>query len=312
MKKSKFLLLGSLSSLAAIPFVAAKCGDTKEDEKKPTETTPGNPAETPGGSQNNPGGNQNPGSDTAPANVVKIDLSKLEEKIKEELNKLAKNGVSPESVLDVIKKVKGLETLTLSDLSTVEFKDKKLTIEAHKDSKLISGKYEFTVQSESSIDPLMSHKNKIKEFVFKNLKELNVENPSLATDFNGLFKDLEIDSAKTKDDFLRIKEDLKYLFGQWYSSFEESPFHFNYSDVEPDKDDKESKSISGGNPYAYVSLDVIEDIKKQIEANKDNENHIYATLNSDIQTVKEALEKQIEEQNNSIEKLFEDILNKLE
>ncbi|EIN15135.1 Variable surface lipoprotein K' (VpmaK') [Mycoplasmopsis agalactiae 14628] len=40
MRKSKFLLLGSLSSLVAIPFVAAKCGgtkETKEDEKKPAE-----------------------------------------------------------------------------------------------------------------------------------------------------------------------------------------------------------------------------------------------------------------------------------
>ncbi|WP_318035841.1 variable surface lipoprotein [Mycoplasmopsis agalactiae] len=61
MKKSKFLLLGSLSSLAAIPFVAAKCGDTKEEEKKPT----GAPTETPGGSQKNPGGSQNPGTEMA-------------------------------------------------------------------------------------------------------------------------------------------------------------------------------------------------------------------------------------------------------
>ncbi|EIN15130.1 Variable surface lipoprotein L (VpmaL) [Mycoplasmopsis agalactiae 14628] len=38
MKKSKFLLLGSLSSLAAIPFVAAKCGDTKDEEKKQDDT----------------------------------------------------------------------------------------------------------------------------------------------------------------------------------------------------------------------------------------------------------------------------------
>ncbi len=34
MKKSKFLLLGSVASLASIPFVVAKCGETKE-EKKP-------------------------------------------------------------------------------------------------------------------------------------------------------------------------------------------------------------------------------------------------------------------------------------
>ncbi len=33
MKKSKFLLLGSVASLASIPFVAAKCGETKEEKK---------------------------------------------------------------------------------------------------------------------------------------------------------------------------------------------------------------------------------------------------------------------------------------
>nr|WP_307927640.1 variable surface lipoprotein [Mycoplasmopsis bovis] len=38
MKKSKFLLLGSVASLASIPFVAAKCGETKE-EKKPEAPT---------------------------------------------------------------------------------------------------------------------------------------------------------------------------------------------------------------------------------------------------------------------------------
>ncbi len=39
MKKSKFLLLGSVASLASIPFVAAKCGETKE-EKKPEGPKP--------------------------------------------------------------------------------------------------------------------------------------------------------------------------------------------------------------------------------------------------------------------------------
>nr|WP_307937768.1 variable surface lipoprotein [Mycoplasmopsis bovis] len=34
MKKSKFLLLGSVASLASIPFVAAKCGETKKKKKK--------------------------------------------------------------------------------------------------------------------------------------------------------------------------------------------------------------------------------------------------------------------------------------
>nr|WP_308436180.1 variable surface lipoprotein [Mycoplasmopsis bovis] len=31
-EKSKFLLLGSVASLASIPFVAAKCGETKEEK----------------------------------------------------------------------------------------------------------------------------------------------------------------------------------------------------------------------------------------------------------------------------------------
>nr|WP_307919189.1 variable surface lipoprotein [Mycoplasmopsis bovis] len=38
MKKSKFLLLGSVASLASIPFVAAKCGETKEEKKPETPT----------------------------------------------------------------------------------------------------------------------------------------------------------------------------------------------------------------------------------------------------------------------------------
>ncbi len=54
MKKSKFLLLGSVASLASIPFVAAKCGETKEEEKKKPE-----------GDQK-PGGDKNPGENKTP------------------------------------------------------------------------------------------------------------------------------------------------------------------------------------------------------------------------------------------------------
>ena len=56
MKKSKFLLLGSVASLASIPFVAAKCGETKEEKKleadKPDQSTPANPDQ---GTPANPG-----------------------------------------------------------------------------------------------------------------------------------------------------------------------------------------------------------------------------------------------------------------
>ncbi|WP_301006015.1 hypothetical protein [Mycoplasmopsis bovis] len=48
--------------------------------------------------------------------------------------------------MNVLKKVKGLEKLTLLHFSTVEFKDNKLTVKAIEDSNLITGKYEFTAQ----------------------------------------------------------------------------------------------------------------------------------------------------------------------
>ncbi|WNA91437.1 variable surface lipoprotein [Mycoplasmopsis bovis] len=60
MKKSKFLLLGSVASLASIPFVAAKCGETKEEEKKPEEGK--NPSENTEPDKN-PGVDKNPGGE---------------------------------------------------------------------------------------------------------------------------------------------------------------------------------------------------------------------------------------------------------
>ncbi|MBT1333009.1 hypothetical protein FCL74_04125, partial [Mycoplasma bovis] len=202
----------------SIPFVAAKCGETKEEEKKKPEegknpgqntdpgknpgqnTDPGKnpggdknpetdkkpeeekkpeadkpsdkPADKPGGDKNpetdkkpeeekkpeadkpsdkpadKPGGDKNPETDTTPAKPTKIDISKLETNIQNELKNLAKKDVLSEDIIDVLKKVKGLESIRLGDLSKVEFneEDKKLTIEAHRDSKLITGKYELTAQ----------------------------------------------------------------------------------------------------------------------------------------------------------------------
>nr|WP_307917987.1 variable surface lipoprotein [Mycoplasmopsis bovis] len=40
MKKSKFLLLGSVASLASIPFVAAKCGETKKKKRRNLKARP--------------------------------------------------------------------------------------------------------------------------------------------------------------------------------------------------------------------------------------------------------------------------------
>ncbi len=53
MKKSKFLLLGSVASLASIPFVAAKCGETKEEKETRARQKPGG--------DKNPGENKTPG-----------------------------------------------------------------------------------------------------------------------------------------------------------------------------------------------------------------------------------------------------------
>ncbi|WP_233755464.1 variable surface lipoprotein [Mycoplasmopsis agalactiae] len=115
MKKSKFLLLGSLFSLAAIPFVAAKCGGTKEEGNK-------NPADTQGGGQ----------TDSTPSTSTTVDLSKLDQTIQAQLNKLAKDGVKKEEVLVILKTVEGLKDIKAEDLSTVEFKDKNLLLQLKK------------------------------------------------------------------------------------------------------------------------------------------------------------------------------------
>ncbi|WP_280124805.1 hypothetical protein [Mycoplasmopsis bovis] len=122
-------------------------GEKKPEADKPAEKPGDKPADKPGENKNpaqNTDQGKNPETDTTPAKSTKIDLSKLESNIKNELSKLAKDGVSPEEVLDVLKNVKGLEKLTLLHFSTVEFKGNKLTVEAVEDSNLITGKYEFT------------------------------------------------------------------------------------------------------------------------------------------------------------------------
>nr|WP_307924653.1 variable surface lipoprotein [Mycoplasmopsis bovis] len=132
MKKNKLLLsLGSLSIFSAIPFVALLNVIIQKlkiiivySSKEPGTTDPG----------------------TTEKENVKVDLDKLSDKVKEELNKLAKEKVTKEEVVAVLKTEKGLEKLTTEDLTKVEFKDNKLTIEANKDSKLVSGTHVFDAQ----------------------------------------------------------------------------------------------------------------------------------------------------------------------
>ncbi len=87
MKKSKFLLLGSVASLASIPFVAAKCGETKEEEKTKPE-----------GDQK-PGGDKNPETDKKPEGEKKPETDKKpegEKKPEAEENKTPGENKTPE------------------------------------------------------------------------------------------------------------------------------------------------------------------------------------------------------------------------
>ncbi|WP_268952597.1 variable surface lipoprotein [Mycoplasmopsis agalactiae] len=153
MKKSKFLLLGSLSSLATIPFVAAKCGDTKEEESK-------NPADTQGGGQSNPGGNQNPGtegggnnSSTTPetsANNSKTDISKklsaenlkeLTKKLKDEFNVNPNYDKVQKALSEYFKEIKTSDFL-------VQGSSTKLEITIKGDSTKFQGTIILTKQSD--------------------------------------------------------------------------------------------------------------------------------------------------------------------
>ncbi|UUM25495.1 variable surface lipoprotein [Mycoplasmopsis agalactiae] len=124
MKKSKFLLLGSVASLASIPFVAAKCGDTKEEEKKP--------AEIPGGGQKAPEtpaeGNQNPGTenggnsnDNSSASTEKKSLAALISNNNQQLGKIKANDEN--SILDALLAKNKSLNLDKSQLDVKKIKD---------------------------------------------------------------------------------------------------------------------------------------------------------------------------------------------
>ncbi|UUM25486.1 variable surface lipoprotein [Mycoplasmopsis agalactiae] len=177
MKKSKFLLLGSLSSLAAIPFVATKCGDTKEEENK-------KPAEMPGGGQKDPNtpaeGSQNPGtegggnsSSTTPGTEnsdnqqgSEINIKALKDKIQAiwglakefegRLQNSFKEGDTYQSVLDKIASKLGDKEKELVKLASDGDKDKKLGVQAQQKIKIKVGaeelELEFGKVSPKSID----------------------------------------------------------------------------------------------------------------------------------------------------------------
>lgn len=182
MKRNKLLLsFGSLSVFSAIPFIAAKCDDTSEKDNK-TPINPGQPGET---TENQ---------------VVKVELGKLGEKTKEELNKLAKDGVTKAQVVTVLKIEKGLENLTESDLAKVEFKDNKLTIEANKESKLVSGTYEYSAQKQTPVAVIDLSKVQVNGETKKLLKAEAKEKPDKTKVLAALKKDNNF-AKLTESDF---------------------------------------------------------------------------------------------------------------
>ncbi|CBH40792.1 variable surface lipoprotein [Mycoplasmopsis agalactiae] len=154
MKKSKFLLLGSLSSLAAIPFVAAKCGGTKEEDNK-------KPAEMPGGGQKDPKtpaeGSQNPGTEGGSNQQgSEINIKALKDKInsiwglakefEDRLQNSFKEGDSYQSVLDKITSKLGVKEKELVKLASDGDKNKKLGVQAQQKIKIKVGAEELELE----------------------------------------------------------------------------------------------------------------------------------------------------------------------
>nr|AAO39836.1 AvgA [Mycoplasmopsis agalactiae] len=149
MKKSKFVLLGSVASLVSIPFVAAKCGGTKDEEKKP--------ADTQGRGQNNPGGNQNPGteggSDQQGSEInVKVLKDKINSiwglapKFEDRLQNSFKEGDTYQSVLDKIASKLSDKEKQLVKLASDDDKNKKLGLQAQQKIKIKVGAEELELE----------------------------------------------------------------------------------------------------------------------------------------------------------------------
>ncbi|UUM25489.1 variable surface lipoprotein [Mycoplasmopsis agalactiae] len=205
MKKSKFLLLGSVSSLAAIPFVAAKCGETKsEEEKKPeVDKKPGedkNPGDENANPGKNPGGNNNSVPNN-PDSTTKTDISKLKENEKAELSKtLSKEfteNPSKDNIANALKKYfKDIKPENI----LVRGSEKTLKISATgSNSNPYSGTLELMKRdSSSSVTTAKTDISKLKENekaeLSKTLSKEFTENPSKDNIANALkkyFKDIK-------------------------------------------------------------------------------------------------------------------------
>ncbi|WP_233742873.1 variable surface lipoprotein [Mycoplasmopsis agalactiae] len=215
MKKSKFLLLGSVASLASIPFVAAKCGDTKEEDNK-------KPAEMPGGGQKDSKtpaeGSQNPGtkngcngSTPTPETSMpnnKTDINTLDSKKKEELAKELEKQFSTNPDYKAIEKAlqKHFKEIKEKDF-LVQGSESKLQITVKGDNPKFKGTLELTKPAASSHETSMPNNktdintldSKKKEELAKELEKQFSTNP----DYKAIEKALQKHFKEIKEkDFL--------------------------------------------------------------------------------------------------------------
>ncbi|PZV97736.1 variable surface lipoprotein [Metamycoplasma auris] len=162
-KLNKFLLtLGSISSLAALPLIAASCDKTdksKDDNsnKKPTDTNPKTPSD-PSNPSNQP---QADNPSAAPATPKKVDEKKLDEWKKETTNL-----------------IKDLEEKS-KEVKKPQFDEDKLK--------------KFREENKGNKD-LLDYVTELKKETFQQLvREFTEELSTLKDEFEGLLKDLPKD-----------------------------------------------------------------------------------------------------------------------
>ncbi|PZW01541.1 variable surface lipoprotein [Metamycoplasma auris] len=273
-KLNKFLFaLGSVASLASLPLIAAKCGGTKEESKPEANKNPKDP---------NPG-NKDPNTKN------KINLSSLESSVVDKIKKSIKNNnVEQAEILDILKEVKGLETLRFGDFKTLDFKDFKLTIEANTSSSLIEGKFEFSEEIKKEENA------KLKTELNMFLKEKLVANVKVKR--ADLIDSLDFDNVKTKADLYDVKEEIKDFINDYYSVFREK------LNVLSRNVDFNFKEVSEDELRLFIPEEWLLEIEK--ETKQEDKHKVFEQLLLNTQVIKEALQAQYQEQTKEVEKLF--------
>ncbi|WP_331696636.1 variable surface lipoprotein [Mycoplasmopsis agalactiae] len=226
MKKSKFLLLGSVASMAAIPFVAAKCGGTKEN-KKPAEMPggteqPGKPGDTDQPAQPNPG--------TTPSTPAKP--GKTPERMAQDTDvsgaDISGSIKTPDTTATKTKLSDALKTIANNNLGKVqvskEDKDKKEKVEEAIKTALVAKVTERDANETdasgydigrvySSIDDGQSVSDILDDEAKKDYKkEIDAEYENIKKMINDVLKSDSENKNKVLDEFKKLKTLLNYMF----------------------------------------------------------------------------------------------------